>query len=177
MDVHPSRPEALPSSSPVLTGSWLMLGGLVLACTQTGAVHPELAWWATALQIVLMVTLWWLSRRHTHQWRALQPSQPPASEDICQAVLPVWSRQIQAARTQLDHAVDALVTRFASMSTRLSQSSHAGQGASSHSLLVTLDAAQHQLTELLHDLEGALTMRQELFTEVVKVSQFAGQLQ
>lgn len=158
--------------------AWL-LGGLVLICSVTSALRPELAWACTAVQVGLVLT--WgrvvqTLQRHSRQ-QAQAQAMASASHEVCQAVLPVWTRQIQAARGQLDHAVEALVTRFAGMSNRLNQTSAPSQQASNGSLLRTLDTAQQQLTGLLNDLQTALSMRQQLFTEVVKVSQFAGQLQ
>lgn len=114
--------------------AWL-LGGLILICSVTSALRPELAWTCAAVQVGLVLT--WGRVIQTLQKHCRQQAQAQAmasaSHEVCQAVLPVWSRQIQAARGQLDHAVEALVTRFAGMSSRLNQTADPSQQSSSHS--------------------------------------------
>lgn len=112
-----------------------------------------------------------------------RPPQPTAetagatADELSLAVVPVWSRQTQAARTLMNQAMDALVTRFADMSARLRRTTDASQHGASEALVQTLSSTQTQLSTLLDDLNHALTKRSQLLGEVMAVTDFVGQLQ
>lgn len=124
--------------------------------------------------------LWWLFRRKT----ASQPNDPSntatapsALVRLSQAVLPIWRRQIAAARTQMNLAMESLTERFAGMSQRLCQTMDRSSQDAQSNMHGALNNAQDQLSGLLTELREAMALRSQLLTEVVTVTQFVGQLQ
>ncbi|MGC4060429.1 MAG: methyl-accepting chemotaxis protein [Aquabacterium sp.] len=149
---------------------------------QAGAMWPAWSWLSTLLFVALGALCWfgcqaWVDKASASGAAQAAGSGAPLNE-LCESVLPVWSRQLQTARTHLTHAMDVLTMRFAGMSQRLchtmDQSSGQGEG---NGLLGALSEAQNQLTHLLQELREALALRAQLLNEVVTVTQFVGQLQ
>lgn len=155
---------------------WLVAAAMVLAGIELTRWHPA---WHGAISLLLAAGLtaaaWW-SRPGTTAAPS-RSADASDSERICLAVLPIWSRQIETARNHMDQAIDALVTRFAGLSSRLRGAAESNAPGSDEALLHTLEAAQQDLRGLLQSLQAALSQRETLFSEITKVSQFAGQLQ
>ncbi|MCC7544851.1 MAG: hypothetical protein IT506_05125, partial [Aquabacterium sp.] len=118
--------------------------GLSIATLGTLGIHlslaaPSMAWPITlvfaALSLLLCGAVPGMKRRVSRE--VASPQQAAAStpetsvKALCTAVLPIWSRQLHAARQQLTHAMDVLTQRFAGMSQRLcstiDQSTQGGQ--------------------------------------------------
>lgn len=165
--------------------------GLSIATLGTLGIHlslavPSMAWPITlvfaALSLLLCGAVPGMKRRVNRETASPPLAATPASDKpvkaLCTAVLPIWSRQLHAARQQLTHAMDVLTQRFAGMSQRLcSTIDQSAQGGQDGDLVQALSDAQSQLTGLLHDLRAALELRGQLLHEVVAVTQFVGQLQ
>lgn len=167
--------------------------GLSIATLGTLGIHlslavPSMVWPITlvffALTLLLCGALPGLNLRRRNLQATSQPHAAAASspdgqlQDLCTAVLPIWSRQLSGARQQLTYAMDVLTQRFAGMSQRLcSTIDQSSQGGQDGDLVQALSDAQSQLTGLLHDLRAALELRGQLLHEVVAVTQFVGQLQ
>lgn len=122
---------------------------------------------------------WWWTRR-----KACPPSTAAANDPtpsnlrrLCASVLPIWSRQIGAARTQMNLAMEVLTDRFAGMSRRLCQSMEQSSQDANGNMLGALNHAQDQLSDLLTELRSALALRAELLNEMVAVTKFVGQLE
>lgn len=162
------------------------LGRLVggLACITAAAALPH---WAWAIALAYAVLTWGCAAGPFRTQAAQRPPLAPLPFDgahhhhlpaLCSAVLPIWSRQQQAARQHLGEATEQLVTRFASMSEQLCATvSTSGQTGPDDALIDTLTQAQIQLSGLLSDLKAALALRNQLLTEVMAISGFVEQLQ
>ncbi|HEX5355832.1 MAG TPA: methyl-accepting chemotaxis protein [Aquabacterium sp.] len=176
--------EGARPSSPLWQG--LSVATLGILCIHLSLAEPTWVWpiclaFATLTTLICGPLTSWLARRQRHL-QAEHTSRPPAPQDhlpaLCGAVLPIWSRHLQAARQQLSHAMDVLTQRFAGMSQRLCDTmDRATQGGQDSGLHHALTDAQSQLTGLLHELRDALEVRSQLLNEVVTVTQFVGQLQ
>lgn len=161
---------------------WRRFGTALLgaACIQAASMMP--AWsWLLMLGFVaaVLVTEMTAMRQTARPASTRPPNQADAAalQPLVQAVLPIWSRQIQSVRLQMTCAMDTLTARFAGMSQRLCQTMDRTNHDSDNGLLGSLSDAQDQLTQLLRELREALALRAQLLTEVVTVTQFVGQLQ
>jgi len=128
---------------------------------------------------VPIIRIWWWSRRKAcpPSKEAAQHSTPSSLSRLCAAVLPIWSRQIGAARTQMNLAMEVLTDRFAGMSQRLCQSLERSSHEANDNMLGALNNAQDQLSGLLAELRSALALRSELLNEMVAVTKFVSQLE
>ena len=175
------RPLDLAPSRYAFESGYIGLGAFFIWLT---SIWPE--WfWLTGLVFLgialgFALCLRWVSHKRQAKLRQSLAATLPAHDDLQAlntAVLPIWHRQIDYARTLLTQAMDALTQRFAGMSGRLCQTvDRAGHGAEA-GLLQALQDAQTQLVGLVDDLRQALDSRGHLLGEVVAVSQFVGQLQ
>lgn len=122
---------------------------------------------------------WWWTRRKAcpPSTVAANNSTPSNLRRLCASVLPIWSRQIGAARTQMNLAMEVLTDRFAGMSRRLCQSMEQSSQDANGNMLGALNHAQDQLSGLLTELRSALELRAELLNEMVAVTKFVGQLE
>jgi methyl-accepting chemotaxis protein len=153
-----------------------------LAALQWVVARPQDVWVASLAYLAMVALIGWRKGSRSQQ---LDPvDQDPlaleraaAQQGLIKAVLPVWSRQLDASRTQLTHAMDVLTERFAGMSTRLRSTMDHSSVAAGPGLQMALGEAQQQLEALLEELRVALNTRSQLLTEVVAVTQYVGQLQ
>ncbi|MDR6679945.1 methyl-accepting chemotaxis protein [Pseudomonas psychrotolerans] len=88
-----------------------------------------------------------------------------ALENLCVAVLPVWSEQIEAARSHTEQEIVSLTSRFAELAGRIE--SVAGNDQGSGDRLVNLMAtSQNQLDGILRSLREALSSKSALLNEI-----------
>jgi len=162
---------------------WQLAGTTVagLACILGASFWSDWSWLIALTFAGLSVLCWWTQRRLSAARDARQAlrgaTHPVPLNELCASVLPIWSRQLQTARTHLTHAMDVLTMRFADMSQRLCQTIDQSNQGEANGLLGALSDAQNQLTHLLQELREALALRAQLLQEVVTVTQFVGQLQ
>lgn len=154
----------------------IALGVLSIQCA---AARPSWSWAWTLAFIALALLAERLLKQSSQANTAASASQQADAQlqELCSSVLPVWTRQVHTARQHLTQAMDVLTMRFAGMSQRLCQSMDPASQSNGQGLLGALTEAQDQLTNLLSELREALSLRSQLLTEVVAVTQFVGQLQ
>ena len=98
------------------------------------------------------------------------------------SVLPIWSSQIEMARTQTEQGINDLASRFANLSQRLqsavaaSQSSASGDG-STKGVVALLNDSQADLNSIVASLRSSLQEKEELLNEVHGLSRFTEALQ
>ncbi|MDD2701040.1 MAG: methyl-accepting chemotaxis protein [Sideroxydans sp.] len=100
--------------------------------------------------------------------------------EVCEEVIPVWSSQIEMARSHTEHAITDLSMRFANLSQRLSAAVAAsgGDGGSGQAGLVALlQNSQSELNSIITSLRAALEVKQSMLGEVQSLSRFTGDLQ
>jgi methyl-accepting chemotaxis protein len=184
--------EQTPSPSAALTLFPIafagLLGGLATAYNAQFSMESLLAGGAL-FALCIGMGLWANSRCQAH-WNRLQQQldQPPAVPPIlavdnglaqvCVSVLPIWSRQIEAARSISETSVLKLSERFGTLSSNISNSvsSNGGQDASQQ-LVDLLEVGQHDLNSIVLALRAALTNKESELKEVMQLSGFTEQLQ
>lgn len=165
----------------------LLLPMLTAGIAATLLVHTQSLSIATAisLQIALVPALaYWQLRRRS----AVQPSDAEevtahiietddALDRVCARTLPIWSQQIETARTHTEEAISSLSNRFAHLSGRIQNSLGSGQGREAGNRLVALlTASQHDLDQIIIALREALASKESLLQEVTRLSGFTEQL-
>lgn len=99
---------------------------------------------------------------------------------LCRGVLPVWSRQIDAARTQTEEAISALSGRFAGIAEKLeaaeaaSRTAAGGMGGSG--MVATLEASRSELEAITRSLHAAFENKREMLREIACLAGFTEEL-
>ena len=98
-------------------------------------------------------------------------------EPLCRGVLPVWSGQIEVARSHTEEAITALAARFADISQRVEHAiARTRDGAADGGLVALLGSSQHELDAIVASLRAALTTKETLLHEVMELSALTEQL-
>lgn len=129
----------------------------------------------------------WANSRLQAHWRSIQHQEAAAVPavavdtglaEVCLNVLPVWSRQIDAARQISETSILKLSERFATLSSNISHSvsSSGGQDASQQ-LVDLLEVGQRDLNAIVLALRAALCNKENELKEVMLLSGFTEQLQ
>jgi methyl-accepting chemotaxis protein len=165
-----------------------LLGGLAIAYSDGFS-----AWAVGAGSVLLALCIGlglWANRCYQAHWTRLrqQLDQPAVASatlavdnglaDVCLSVLPIWSRQIEAARLISETSILKLSERFGTLSSNISNSvaSNGGQDASQQ-LVDLLEVGQHDLNSIVLALRSALSNKENELKEVLQLSGFTEQLQ
>jgi methyl-accepting chemotaxis protein len=101
-------------------------------------------------------------------------------EALCRGVLPVWARQIDAARRQTEEAITALSGRFAGIAEKLeaaeAASRDAAGGMGSGGMVTTLDASRAELEAITRSLHAAFENKREMLREIACLAGFTEEL-
>lgn len=104
-----------------------------------------------------------------------------AQQDFGHAVVPVWAGHIEAARIQMDGAVESLAMRFASIVERLEQalqaSSQASEPVDGDDLVAVLARSRQQLSAVLVQQSDAMLSMTTMLGKVQDLRQFIAELQ
>lgn len=96
---------------------------------------------------------------------------------LIQAVLPIWTRQLEAVRQQSELAISELTQNFADIYQQLDtvlQAQHSQN--SDQGLMQLLATGQNELTQMLQALRDSMTMKSQLFDKIKEISGFSDQL-
>jgi methyl-accepting chemotaxis protein len=165
-----------------------LLGGLAVAYSNGFS-----AWAVGAGSVLLALCIGlglWANRCYQAHWIRLrqqldQPAETSATlavdnglADVCLSVLPIWSRQIEAARLISETSILKLSERFGTLSSNISNSvaSNGGQDASQQ-LVDLLEVGQRDLNSIVLALRSALSNKENELKEVLQLSGFTEQLQ
>nr|WP_282598494.1 methyl-accepting chemotaxis protein [Pseudomonas emilianonis] len=165
-----------------------LLGGLAIAYSNGFS-----AWAVGAGSVLLALCIGlglWANRGYQAHWTRLrqqldQPAETSATlavdnglADVCLSVLPIWSRQIEAARLISETSILKLSERFGTLSSNISNSvaSNGGQDASQQ-LVDLLEVGQRDLNSIVLALRSALSNKENELKEVLQLSGFTEQLQ
>jgi methyl-accepting chemotaxis protein len=96
-------------------------------------------------------------------------------DDLCVEVLPIWSRQIEAARGNTEEAITDLTLRFANLSQRLeaavaASQSTAGASGDGSGLVALLNESQADLNSIIASLRSALEVKSVMLKEIQALS-------
>lgn len=151
-------------------------GGAVVAASALFALCTGLGWFAHC-------------RYQAHGKPLSQPHHAPAIApataavddglaDVCIQVLPIWSRQIEAARELSETSILKLSERFGTLSSDISHSvSSQGAQDASRQLVDLLEVGQRDLNSIVLALRAALSNKENELKEVLQLSGFTEQLQ
>lgn len=92
-------------------------------------------------------------------------------EALCVGVLPVWSGQVEMARSYMEEAIVSLTQRFAEISSRLGSSlAQMDGGTGNQSLIGLLGEAQKDLDSIVSGLQAALANKEILLKEITALA-------
>lgn len=186
MNEQTTPPSAALTLFPVALAG--LLGGLAVAYSNGFS-----AWAVGAGSVLLALCIGlglWANRCYQAHWIRLrqqldQPAETSATlavdnglADVCLSVLPIWSRQIEAARLISETSILKLSERFGTLSSNISNSvaSNGGQDASQQ-LVDLLEVGQRDLNSIVLALRSALSNKENELKEVLQLSGFTEQLQ
>lgn len=98
-------------------------------------------------------------------------------ERLCSRVLPVWSGQIELARSHTENSVTGLTSRFSDIYQRLEGALAASQGEATSGMVALLQETQTELDSIVVNLRAALAMKDQLIAGVGSLPQFTESLQ
>ncbi len=155
---------------------WLNLPGV--AGIGLTAWAPRCWWLFAAVVIVAAMTQRWTGAKSKAGSSTAEAASPPADlAHLCDGVLPVWERQIQASRHYMNQAMSALTQQFGGMSLRLKQTMDMSSSNSGDGLMSTLAESQKSLTDVLGELQEALRASAALHEEVAAITGHVNNLQ
>jgi methyl-accepting chemotaxis protein len=177
--------------------TWIAMPAMVLAVL--GATGILIAGGLTTLALVLATLLLvlggglvWLTLSHSQTaWHQLQAASEKALADeqrrhqashltgldqLCAGVLPVWSGQIEMARSHTEESITALANRFAGINQRIANTVASSQGASGDGLIALLRENETELNSILVTLREALATKDSMLSEIATLSKFTEQL-
>jgi methyl-accepting chemotaxis protein len=158
------------------TGAYLW-GGLVAAVGIVAAVRIQ-----SVLRAQLARSEEASRRQVEEQLAAFRNSSIQGLDNLCEQILPVWERQIGAARVQTEDAVVALSGRFQGISEKLesavqtSRQAAGGLAGSEGGMVDILNRSRERMGAVIQTLERALEGKRGLLAEIAKLSEFTGEL-
>jgi methyl-accepting chemotaxis protein len=102
-------------------------------------------------------------------------------QDIIRELLPLWQRQTELARFQMEQSITELVNRFSEIHARLQQSVSTAQSTASgmsgqQGLSGVIDFANVELGQLVQSLRNAISQRDQLLGEISGLSEITNEL-
>lgn len=101
---------------------------------------------------------------------------PPRTEALLRAVAPAWSRNVELARTQTEHAAQDLALRFGQMHATIASESDVGRDSAGRKVLDTLRRAQDDLPRALESLHQSHSTRTAFLERIRDVGESVGNL-
>lgn len=171
-----------------------VLGGiLLLLAGDGGGIRVALATVLVVAGVVAGRLSLAACRRHARQAREQADAAHRAEADakaaerredgldaLCRSVLPVWARQIDAARRQTEEAITSLSGRFAGIAEKLeaaeAASRDAAGGMGSGGMVTMLEASRTELEAITRSLHKAFENKREMLREIACLAGFTGEL-
>ena len=187
--LRPTSPLALAAGVP---------GGL--AVLLAGPAAP-LTWLAAGVALALGGAIGWQAQRQVElrleQARVANRQQTETClaerfnaylaslEELSQQLLPVWSRQIESGRSQMEQAIVGLTGAFSGIVERLEVSvrtadaavGNAGGDGGEDGLVAVFSRSEERLHSLIASLRSAMAHKEEMVGEVKRLQQFVVELQ
>lgn len=161
-------------------------GALALLLSPTVPGLPVMAL-AAMVALIAAGAAWWAVRQCQASQRRLEGSVRAHCIDglnqLCHGVLPVWSGQVEIARSQTEDAINDLALRFGNLSQRLENAvsasqttSSAADDGSSQGVVALLKNSETDLHSIISSLRSALKEKESLLHEVHALSRFTEEL-
>jgi methyl-accepting chemotaxis protein len=180
---HGCKWAAVPVLLPGIAGALALLLSPVLPAV------PGLPVTALAAMVALITagSAWWTVRQCTASRLRLEDSVRAQCIDgldqLCRGVLPVWSGQVEIARSQTENAINDLAMRFGNLSQRLESAVSASQTSSNSAddgnsldVVSLLKKSESDLHSIISSLRSALKEKESLLREVHALSRFTEEL-
>lgn len=161
-------------------------GSFVLALA---SVFIDSYWLAIAVVVPVAIALLLLQesfqQRLAEQQRAYEKIQQTqlseqnskqALPDLCQAVLPLWTRQIEVVKTQSTEAITQLADNFAQIHQQLGAVLNGQQAYSQHSVVDLLARGRDDLSLMLQGLRESMALKKHLFSKIKEITGFSDEL-
>jgi hypothetical protein len=155
----------------------LLPGAVGVAAIIVPGGMPPLAL-AACVSVVTAASAWWAIRlcdaRHRNVAQSVCAQYLDGLEPLCTGVLPIWSGQIEMARSQTEQGINDLAARFANLSQRLQSAVAASQGnaggdGSTKGVVALLNDSQAVHHSIIASLRSAL-IRADFMSGMGKVS-------
>ncbi|MDO8457733.1 MAG: methyl-accepting chemotaxis protein [Burkholderiaceae bacterium] len=167
----------------------LLPGAAGLLALLASHAIPGLPITALAAMVALLAagSAWWAVRQCTTSQLRLEDTVRAQCIDgldqLCRGVLPVWSGQVEIARSQTESAINDLALRFGNLSQRLETAVSASQTTSSaadngnsRGVVALLKNSETDLHSIISSLRAALKEKESLLHEVHALSRFTAEL-
>ncbi len=169
-----------------LAGAFAALSALAIAGVVASGGFSMTALAAVAVLVVAGGTLATLAvRRWQNAMRQWQQASDEALENerqrhrsehiagldrLCDGVLPIWSGQVEMARTHTEQSINALASRFAAINERIAHTIATSQGAGSEGLIALLRENAAELDSIIGTLRSALATKETMLGEVAALA-------
>jgi methyl-accepting chemotaxis protein len=103
-------------------------------------------------------------------------------QQLADGVMPVWARQIEASRAQMESAVGSLTHRFSGIVQKLEQAAQASAGATGSvdgdsGLVAVFAKSESELAEVVASLRSATDSKAEMLGKIRGLNQYVEELQ
>jgi methyl-accepting chemotaxis protein len=175
-DSHACTWAALPVLLPGVAGALVLLASRAVPALPVTLL-------AAVLALVCAASAWWGAAQCSASRRRLEHSVRAHCIDglnpLCLGVLPVWSSQVEIARSQTESAINDLALRFGNLSQRLENAvstSQTGDGGASQGVVALLKNSGADLHSIIGTLRCALKEKESLLHEIHALSRFTAEL-
>lgn len=96
--------------------------------------------------------------------------------DLCEAVLPLWTSQIEVVNSQSSEAITQLADSFAQIHNQLGAVLDGQQGNNQHSMVELLDRGRDDLNVMLQGLRESMALKNNLFSKIQEITAFSDEL-
>lgn len=101
----------------------------------------------------------------------------PGLDRLCEGVLPVWSGQVEMARSHTEESVTALTLRFSNLVQRLEAAVSTSNVGGEANMVTLFERSHGELNSIVESMRSALDAKAELLREIQDLSRFTGELQ
>jgi methyl-accepting chemotaxis protein len=118
-----------------------------------------------------------LRHRLEAELKAQQSHEIQGLDRLCTGVLPVWSGQIEMARTHTEESITELAVRFANLSQRLEAAVSASHGGGGGNMVALFERSHDELNSIVASMRSALDSKAAMLREINDLAKFTGELQ
>lgn len=153
------------------------------------AVFIDSYWLAITVVVPAAIALWLLQQslqqrlaeqqrayEKTQQTQASEQTSQQALPDLCEAVLPLWTRQIEVVKTQSTEAITQLADSFAEIHQQLGAVLNGQQAYSQHNVVELLARGRDDLSLMLQGLRESMALKKHLFSKIKEITGFSDEL-
>jgi methyl-accepting chemotaxis protein len=169
---------------PLLLGTLGAIGSLAW-----GGMQPDALGLSASVAVLLLASAIWVSgqvgarKQAEAELRAIKSRYIDGLDQLCAGVLPVWSGQVELARSQTEESITILANRFGDLSRRIeaavvaSQNTAAGSGDdAARGVVALLHSSEADLDSITVSLRAAVKDKESLLHQVDSLSRFTDEL-